>query len=389
MAKTLTVRQIAALTEPGKYRAGRNLLLQISSSKTKAWIFRYTRNGKTQDMGLGRLDDVSLAKANADAHRYRQLLADNKDPITERRIERQQVAPKTFREFAKEFVKRQRAGWRNPKTATQFIKTLERHAFDTIGDLPVHEVNTDHLVKILEPIWSTIPVMADHVRTNIAVVLDAAKAKHLRHGDNPARWAGTLEHLFPRKGKVRKPKHHAALDYKAVPEFMKALRQRHTIAGRALEFTILTAARTNETILARWPDIDVKTKTWTVPAERMKNGEPHRVPLSSRALAILSKLPREAGNEYVFVGTRYALGLSNMAMLKLIWKLKPGATVHGFRAAFRGWATVVAKARHEVAEAALSHLVGDKTVRAYQREDFLDERRELMAGWDQFCASKS
>ena len=381
--RPLTALEVASIAEPGRYRASANLLLQVTPAGTKAWLFRYRRDGLTRDMGLGSAQVIKLAKARELALRYRQCLAEGKDPIAERNAARRTAATAetTFREFAEEFIKLKESGWRNEKTAEQFRSSLERYAYSVIGDLPPDAVTTDHMVEILAPLWSRVPVMADHVRSNVAVVLDAAKARKLRTGDNPARWAGTLQHLLPRAERVRMPRHHAALPYANIPALVRELRKRGTIATMALEFTILTAARTAEVIGATWGEIDFKAKLWIVPGERMKGGKPHRVPLSPRAIALLKSVPREADNPHVFPGQRRGRGLSNMAMLKLLQSVQPEATVHGMRSAFRDWASEVAKAAHEVKEAALAHVVGGRTVRAYARSDLLEERRELMKRW--------
>jgi integrase len=380
---------VETITKAGRHFDRDNLWLQVQASGAKSWLFVYMRNRKQHYMGLGTakvgsaLKGLTLAEAReaaADAHR---LLRAGVDPLEAKRARRPTKAVVTFREVAEQFIETKAAGWRNEKTPEQFRSSLSRYAYPTIGSLPVEAVTANDVVAILTPVWSRAPVMAAHVRNNLAMVFDAAKARGLRSGDNPAAWKGGLAHILPAAERVRRPEHHAALPYKELPGFMKELRKRDSVAALALQWTVLTAARTSETINARWSDIDAKARLWTVPGERMKSGRPHRVPLSDEALAILQKLPREDDNPYLFVGGRRAKPISNMAMLKLIGQLRPGVTVHGMRAAFRTWCSDRGEQR-EVAEAALAHVLGDMTERAYARSDMFDKRKALMKRWAAF-----
>ena len=381
----LTARQVQTIQKPGRHHDGHGLYLQVRPGGAKSWLYIFMRDRKQRYMGLGPADVVTLGEAREAAHECRRLLQQGIDPIEAKRARRKPTTAPTFRQLTDEFITMQSAGWRNAKTPAQFRSSLMRNAYKVIGDLPIDTITVDDVVKILTPIWAAKPVMADHVRNNIGMVLDAAKARGLRSGDNPAAWRGALQHLLPRPEKVRRPKHHAALPYTGIPKFMAELRKREGLAARALEFTILTAARTSETIGARWEEIDPNAKIWTVPGERMKSGRAHRVPVPDRALDILKVLPREDDNPHVFVGARRGRGLSNMAMLKLLWSMRPGITTHGFRSSFRDWVSEKTTAPREIAEAALAHVVGDRTEVAYARSDFFLKRRQLMKKWEAFC----
>jgi integrase len=385
----LTAREIESLP-PGRHCDRDNLYVQVQSSGAKSWLFIYSRDGRQRQMGLGTvrvgraLKGLTLAEARAAATDAHRLLRTGADPIEAKRAHRPPKAVKTFREVAEEYVETQRAGWRNEKTAAQFRRSLANYAYPTIGNLPVDSITVEDVVTILKPSWSTTPVMAAHVRTNIAAVLDFAKALGHRAGDNPAAWRGNLAHILPAADRVRRPEHHAALPYADLPALMTDLRKRDGVAALALQWTLLTIARTNEAINARWTDIDTEARVWTVPAERMKSGRPHRVPLPDAALAVLDKLPREKDNPYLFVGGRRGKPLSNMAMLKLIGQIRPNVTVHGTaRAGFRTWCSDRGENR-EVAEAALAHVLGDKAERAYARSDMFEKRAKLMTKWAKF-----
>ena len=384
----LTHKQVDTIKRPGRYHDRDGLYLQVRPSGAKSWLFIYMRDRRQRYMGLGsaraagRAKGLTLAEARTEAQEAHRLLRDRIDPIDEKRaLQRSTTSRPTFREIAEQFIASKEAGWRSQKTAEQFRSALVRYAYPRIGSLPSDSVTVDDIVEILKPIWASKPVMADHVRTNIAMVLSAAKALGRRSGDNPAQWRGVLEHVLPRPAKVRRPKHHAALHYQELPGFVRVLRERETIAAAALEFTILTAARTSEVIGAQWDEIDLAKKIWMVPATRMKGHRTHRVPLSNRAVDILAAAPREHDNEYVFVGARRGKGITNMPMLKLVWSLLPGMTVHGFRSSFRDWVSEKTSYPRETAEAALAHALGDRTEIAYARSDLFDKRRNLMRDW--------
>lgn len=382
----LTSKQVTAAKRPGRYHDGRGLYLQVRSADAKSWLFIYARGGRQHYLGLGRADVISLKAARDKVHDLHKLIADGHDPLQQKRVAKvTRGAIPTFKEAAEEYVRLHKAGWRNAKTAKTFLRAFELHAYGVLGPLPVNIIGPDEIVRVLSPIFTSTPVMAEHLRANIAMVLDACTARGQRTGENPAR-RPTLSHLMPSVVKLHVPKHHAAIPYRELPALMRQLSEHEGIAPQALRFTVLTAVRTNETIGARWPEIDLKRKIWTIPAARMKAQREHRVPLSSAAVKVLQALPREKGSEFVFPGGKAGRGLSNMAMLSLLKELRPDATVHGMRAAFRTWASERTKAPREVAEAALAHLVGDATERAYARSDLFVQRRALMARWATFVA---
>jgi len=291
-----------------------------------------------------------------------------------------------------ELLKAHRAGWRNGKHAAQWEATLKTYAEPVIGALPVQAVDTALVLKVLEPIWTAKPETASRLRQRIEKILDFAKVRGYRDGENPARWRGHLDKLFPAISKVRTVQHHAALPYEALPAFLATLREQEGMAARALEFAILTAARTGEVIGARWSEIDLKTKVWTVPPERMKAGKQHRIPLSHRALAILkaAKPTNETTavrQQYVFVGGKPGLPLSNMAFLMLLRRMKrDDLTAHGFRSTFRDWCAEQTNFPSEIAEMSLAHTVGNNVEAAYRRGDMFERRRELIKSWSAFCA---
>lgn len=392
--KKLSAKDVLNARKPGRYGDGGGLELQVSKWQTKAWVFRYMRQGKTRWMGLGPYPDVTLAQARDAAQEQRRLLRIHVDPLEAKR--EQQLAAKldearltSFEDVARDYIKQHRPGWKNDKHAAQWEATLlgEGAATTKINDLPVGTIDTALVLKVLRPIWNEKPETARRIRGRIEAVLDAAKAAHLRDGENPARWKGHLSHLLTRHSKAKSVNHHAALAYADLPAFMSDLRGNDAISARALEFTILTAARTSETIGSRWSEFDLQAGLWTVPAERMKAGREHVVPLSDRALAILKDLPREKqeNDGFVFPGGKKGRTLSNMAMLELLRGMRKGFTVHGFRSTFRDWAGDMTSYPREVAEGALAHGVQDETEAAYRRSTALEKRRCLMADWATFC----
>ncbi len=381
---------------PGRYADGGGLYLQVSrwdgETVTKSWLFRYMLSGKARQMGLGPLHTVTLADAREKARQARALLLEGIDPIDARHGRKQEAKAEaakrvTFRAAAEQFIEGQRAGWKNDKHGDQWKATLETYAYPVMGDLSVAAIDTGHVLKILEPIWTTKTETASRVRGRIEQVLDWATVRGFRRGDNPARWRGHLKHALPEKSKVRKVKHHAAMAYAELPGFMETLRASNSISARAMEFTVLTAVRTGQTIGAKWSEIDMASKVWTIPAERMKAGHEHRVPLSPRAIEILKALPHEKGNDHLFIGVMKSRGLSNMAMLEMLRGLtENGFTVHGFRSSFKDWAAEQTSYPNEVSEAALAHIVRNQTEAAYRRGDVLEKRRKLMEAWAGFCA---
>jgi integrase len=391
--KDLTALQVKNLRESGKHRVSRNLYLQVIETGARSWLFRYMRHGSAHWHGLGSCELVSLAEARDKALACRKLILEGSDPIVQRKAAQQEAllaaaATLTFEQCGKAYIGAHEAGWRNPKHRQQWRNTLATYVYPTIGKLPVQAVDTAMVMKILEPIWTEKPETAGRVRGRIESILDWATVRGFRSGDNPARWKGHLDHLLPKKGKIHKVRHQPAMPYSDVPAFMAELRAQTTTSARALEFTILGAVRTAEATGATWPEIDRATKIWTIPAGRIKGEREHRVPLSDRALAILDALPREAGNDHLFIGARAGRGLSDMAMLELLRGMAGnGYTVHGFRSSFRDWAAEQTNYPRELAEAALAHALKDKTEAAYQRGDLLEKRRRLMRDWSRFCAA--
>jgi integrase len=384
----LTALKVKHARKPGMLADGHGLYLQVTRANARSWIFRYYRDGKSREMGLGSLNAVGLADARLKAAECRRLLADGIDPIAARDVERSQRALDaraiTFDKCADAFIKAHSSGWKNPKHVKQWTATIRTYATPVFGSLPVQAVDVALVMKVLEPLWTTKPETATRVRGRIESVLNWAKARGYRTGENPALWKGHLDKLLPSRNKVAKVVHHSALPYDELPGFMATLRTQDSISARALEFTILTAARTGEIIGARRSEIDEGSAVWTVPAKRMKGDREHRVPLSLRAIEIIQSLAKDG--DYLFPGARAAGQLSNMAMLKLLERMKRNdLTVHGFRSTFRDWAAERTNFPGEVAEAALAHVVGDKVEAAYRRGDLFEKRRRLMDAWAQFA----
>jgi integrase len=374
---------------------GGGLYLRVTDDGAKNWVFRFMLNGRARSMGMGPLHTVNLAEARKRAGEHRLQRHDGIDPIEARRAERLQVRldaakARTFKECADGYIKAHRAGWRNGKHAAQWEASLATYAEPVIGNLSVQAIDTGLVLKVLEPIWAAKPETAGRVRGRIEAVLDWAKVHGYRTEENPARWRGHLDKMLPALGKVRRVEHHAALPYAELPAFLVELREQEGIAARALEFTILTAARTGETIGARWTELDLLDKTWTVPAERMKARREHRVPLSARALAILEELHahRHADDGFIFPGGKLGKPLSNMAFLMLLRRMERGdLTAHGFRATFKTWASERTSFQNEIVEAALAHVIGSKVEQAYRRGDMFEKRRRLMRQWATFCTT--
>ncbi|MBX5147179.1 tyrosine-type recombinase/integrase [Rhizobium lentis] len=392
----LSDQGIKALSKPGLYGDGLGLYLQVSSYGTKSWLFRFMRDGKARKMGLGALHTISLKAARQKAQECRIKLDAGIDPIEDRKAvhlarKAETAAAMTFKQCAEKYIDAHRATWKNTKHSAQWPSTLKTYVYPVIGDLSVKDIDVGLVLKVIEGIWKTKPETASRVRGRIEIVLDWAAARKYRHGENPARWRGHLDKLLPARSKVAKVKHHEALPYREIAPFMAEARAKEGISARALEFTILNAVRTNETIGAKWPEIDIEAGMWTIPPERMKGGREHRIPLSEAAIALLKALPRVKGNPYVFPGAHEGKHLSNMAMLELVRGMRPGAglTVHGFRSTFRDWAAEQTAYPNEMVEMALAHIVSDKTEAAYRRGDMLDRRRRLMKDWADYCSKQS
>jgi integrase len=341
----------------------------------------YVRRGRRVELGLGGGRDLSLAAARTEAATLRAILAKGDNP---KALRARDDVP-TFGECADSYVKTMQAGWRNAKHAAQWSMTLQKYC-QPIRKSPVDEVTTEDVLRILEPLWQRIPETAQRLRGRMENVLDAAKAKGQRNGENPARWRGHLDQLLPKRQKLIRG-HHAALPYEEVPYFMEGLRSRPAVAARALEFTILTACRTSEVLGARWGEIDLEKRVWTVPASRMKAAREHRVPLSPRALEIIEEMRAKGAEGYVFPGPKRNEPLSTMAMAMLLRRMKAEITVHGFRSSFRDWASETTGFPHEVCEMSLAHAIANKAEAAYRRGDLFEKRRKLMIAWAGYCAT--
>jgi integrase len=411
---SLTVKKVAKLTrrgEPGRYLDGgangvKGLYLIVQNKKAAHYECRYQLRGRGHWMGLGSARDFSLEEARERARKERQRLADGDDPLQLRRAERAAKAAaaateKTFKECATAYIQQHQAGWKSAKHGQTWLTTLQDYAFPKIGAMDVAAIDRQHILQILEqpvraalgfpagPFWQARAVTADRVRTRIKLILDWAKVRGYRSGDNPAS-AELIKQALPKPTAVAPVRHHAGLPYQQIPQFIQTLRQREGIGPRALEFLILTAARAGEVLGATWDEINLETKEWIIPEGRMKNAKEHRVPLSAAALELLRALPREAANPFLFVGMRQQR-LSEATMGRLLRDRLGGggggATVHGFRSSFSDWAHERTASPAHVIEMALSHSVGTAVEKAYRRTDLFAKRRQLMEGWSKFCAT--
>ena len=410
MAKTvaaLTAVRVKTEKTPGYHGDGDGLYLQVTEGGAKSWIFRYTFGGRRREMGLGRESGLSLAQAREKASEARKQLGQGQDPIEARKAaeveaEREAASASTFKQCAEAYIEAHRAGWRNAKHADQWGATLATYAYPLIGGLAVGTIDTMRIMDILQPIWAVKAETASRLRGRIEVILDWASVHGYRSGDNPARWRGHLQALLPAKGKVAKVEHHAALPYRDLPDFFLKLQAQDGVSARALEFAILTAARTGEVLGATWAEFDLDDRVWVVPAVRMKGGKEHRVPLSEAALVLLRKRHAVREGGYVFAGqlprkrrpaqpaADSPLGnpLSSMAMLMVLRRMKRGdLTVHGFRSTFRDWVAEQTDFANEVAEMALAHAVGDKVEAAYRRGSMFEKRQQLAEAWGRHCTA--
>jgi integrase len=391
----LTARKVERETRPGRYHDAevRGLYLQIGKTGGKSWLLRFERDGRERWHGLGAVDTFTLKEARERARAARQLLADGIDPIDHKKAEQaKRAAAKarllTFREASEAYFHQHEAKWKNAKHRAQFVSTLKTYAYPVLANMAVADIDTPAVLKCVEPIWEEKTETASRVRGRIESVLDWATVRGYRAGDNVARWKGHLDQVLPARGEIQKTNHHAALPYAEMPAFMVALRQREGVAARALEFTILCSARTNETIGACRDEISFEDKVWAVPARRMKAAKEHRVPLSDRAVELLRELPTERGNEHLFIGSQAGSGLSNMSMTAVLKRMNRGdVTVHGFRSTFRDWASETTNFPNHVVEMALAHAIGDKVEAAYRRGDLLLKRRLLAEAWSKYCTS--
>lgn len=381
--------------KPGRHADGGGLHLLVKESGARSWVYRFMLNGKSRDIGLGPAgpDGISLSQARDARDALRLKVKAGIDPLEERQREAAEalaaaqaahLAGITFKAVAEAYIGANEESWRNDKHRQQWKNTLATYVYPVIGELPVAEVGTAHVLQILEPIWKAKAETASRVRGRMETILDAAKARGYREGENPARWRGHIAQILPVRSRLTRG-HHKAMPYEAIPAFVGALHKREAVAALALEFTILTAARTGEVIGATWNEVDLDKAIWTVPASRMKAGKEHRVPLSPRAVEILNST-KELRKEWLFPAAKGGK-LSGMAMTMLLRRMKVDVTVHGFRSAFRDWAAECTGYAHEVAEMALAHTIENKVERAYRRGDLFDKRRRLMDDWATYCAT--
>jgi integrase len=394
IARELGPLAVSRLTAPGLYFVGgvAGLALQISPSGARSWVLRVVVAGKRRDMGLGAASSANgLAHARGKAQAARDKIRAGIDPIEEARSARsrlkaQRASALTFKQCAEKYIAAHQAGWKNDKHAAQWGATLQTYAYPVMGSLLVRDVDVAHVTRVLEPIWQEKTETASRVRGRIQAVLDWAAAHGYRpKGLNPAAWKGHLDKLLPRPSKVAKVEHHSALPIAEVGSFMAALAKQEGISARALEFAILTAARSGEVRVATWSEMDLQGKLWTIAAERMKAGREHRVPLSDAAVRLLKALPREEDSELVFAAPRGG-ALSDMALTAVCRRMKVQAVPHGFRSSFRDWASERTNVPRDVAEMALAHAIPSKVEAAYRRGDLFEKRRKLMQSWSEFCA---
>ena len=396
----MTALAVSKQRQPGVFADGGGLYLQVGDSGARSWVFRYRLDGRAHWMGLGSLQTVSLGEARALALKCRKLCSDGQDPIEVRKADRalarvEAAKTITFQACAEAYIEAKKAGWRNEKHAAQWTSTLKTYAYPVFGSLAVQSVDKDKVMEVLEPIWTTKTETASRVRCRIECVLDWAKTKEFRQGENPARWRGHLQNLLPARRKVGEVVNHPALPYDEVRAFVRALRRQEGTAAQAFEFLILTAARTSEVVGARWDEIDLKKAVWTVPADRIKAGREHRVPLSAPALVILKKMKaaRDAEAELDGVVPENVFSGGGRGDLSATWRYsallkrmkRTDITTHGFRSSFRDWAAEETDYPREVAEKVLAHAVSDKVEAAYRRGDFFGKRRALMAKWADYC----
>jgi len=387
----LSAMAVKAANKPGYYFDGNGLYLQVANGGSKSWVLRYAVNKRQREMGLGSLVTFTLAEARDRATKYRQMIADGLDPIDERRnallIKRMAEANvTTFAAAAEKYIAANKSSWRNDKHQDQWRNTLTTYAYPVIGDLSVALVTTAHIMRILEPIWTTKTETATRVRGRVEKVLDWCKVQGYRTGDNPAAWRGHLSEALPKPSKVAVGKHHAALPWAEIGAFMAELKAMPGIAARALELIILCGTRTSEALNSTWSEFDLDAGLWVIPRERMKSFREHRVPLSEPAIRILRALQHVG--EHVFPGSKENTPLSNMSCLAVLKRMgRPDLTVHGFRSTFRDWISEATAYPRDVAEMALAHTIEDKSEAAYRRGDLIEKRRALMSDWANYCAA--
>jgi integrase len=400
----LTAKRLERLQTPGRYRDGgqRGLYLQVASASNRSWIFRFERDGKEFAMGLGSANVISLRAARKKAQEAREKLINGVNPLLKKREDRaaerlRAAQAMTFGEAAEMYYRTMAPGWRNLRHAGQWCQTvLGRKLRGTPTDedhcrllrpLPVAAIDTGLVLKVIEPLWLERTETASRIRSRIERVLSWAIARGYRSGPNPALWRGHLDTMLPSPAKIAKPNHHEAMPYDQLPRFIEALVSKEGITAKALLFKILTNARSGEAVRARFSEIDLREKVWTVPGERMKNGQVYRVPLSAPALELLASLPREAGSDIVFLGNDRERPSSTRSLLSLMERMNVTGNVHGLRSTFADWAHERSGAENMIIELCMAHTVGSAVERAYRRTDLMEKRRRLMNQWGEFCMS--
>ena len=392
-AKELSALEVNRLTKAGYHFVGgvAGLALQVSPSGARSWILRATVGTRRRDIGLGGFPDVTLAGAREAARTAREKIKNGIDPVEESKAKRSalaaaQASALTFSDAAAKYIAAHESGWKNAKHAAQWSATIETYANPTIGKLRVSDIETAHVVSILESIWKTKTETASRLRGRIESVLAWATVRGYRKGENPARWRGHLDELLPARSKVQKVDHHAALPFGEIGTFMVELAKVEGLGARALEFAILTAARSGEVRGATWSEIDLTAKVWTIPASRMKAEKEHRIPLSDTAVSLLEALPRIAGTDLVFPSAKNAQ-LSDMTLTAVLRRMNQPVTAHGFRSTFRDWAGETTAYPREVIEHALAHQLKDKAEASYARGTLFEKRRRLMVDWSKQCGT--
>lgn len=386
--RRLTDLKVKSLKQAGMHLDGDGLYLRITDGGTKSWIFRFKFSGRLRDMGCGKYPTVGLAGAREMAADAYALVQRGIDPIEARKVQAEPAPAKhivTFAEAAERYVAAHEGNWRNVKHRQQWRNTLTDFAYPIIGKSDVAVIATDDVLRILEPIWQTKAETASRVRGRIEIVLNWAKVRKLRDGDNPAAWRGHLAHLLPARNKKRTVKHHAAMPWAEVPAFISELRDSDAAGAKALVMTILCALRRAEVMESVWDEFDLPARLWTIPKERMKGGVAFRVPLTGAVMAILDDLPQLHGSPYVFPGLRKGRPLSHPVMLELLRKMRPGLTVHGFRSSFRDWAGDATNFPRDTVEMCLAHTIDSDVEAAYRRSDMIEKRRTVMDAWASFC----
>jgi len=391
----LSALKVARAKQPGMYADGGGLYLRVAEGGSKQWVFRYAVGTRDRDMGLGPVHTLTLPEAREKAREARLLRLEGIDPIEAKRarmaaLKAADARAMTFKQCAEGFIRDNEASWTSARHRQEWVGSLVRLVYPTLGSLPVAAIDTPLVLKVLKPIWEKTPETASRVRGRIENVLGWATVHHYRAGDNPARWGGLLEHALPARSKIAKVEHHAALPYAEIGAFVAELRQDSGVAAACLQFITLTAARLDEARSATWDEIDLPNRIWIVPARRMKADKEHRVPLSAGAVVILKQMQEIRQSDYVFPGRLEGRPIGD----NTIWRLAKEAagsdiTIHGLRSSFRDWAAERTSFPREVAEMALAHAIPNAVEAAYRRGDLFEKRRRLMDAWAEFCAKPS